>query len=141
MLAVIVLNWNGGDDTQRCLESLAAATLPHKVYLVDNGSTDGSLETITADVVIRNGRNLGFAGGCNAGAWQAIKDGATQLFFFNNDATLAPGTLETLHAALTEEVVAVSPRILALLPPGPLPPNNVPSGWEKGGSQRGRGRG
>jgi GT2 family glycosyltransferase len=112
VLAVIVLNWNGGDDTKRCLESLAASTLPHRVYLVDNGSTDGSLDTLTATVVIRNGRNLGFAGGCNVGAKQAITDGATQLFFLNNDATLAPDTLEKLHAALTDDVVAVSPHIL-----------------------------
>ena len=134
MLAVIVLNWNGGDDTQRCLESVAASTLPHRVYLVDNGSTDGSLDMLTADIVIHNGRNLGFAGGCNAGAKQAIADGATQLFFLNNDATLAPDTLEKLQAALTDNVVAVSPRILALLPPGPLPPNNKPFGWEEGGA-------
>ncbi|WP_309711362.1 glycosyltransferase family 2 protein [Armatimonas sp.] len=143
MLAVIVLNWNGGDDTSRCLKSLAASTLPHRVYLVDNGSTDGSLDTLIADVVIRNGRNLGFAGGCNAGAKQAIAEGATQLFFFNNDATLAPDTLEKLHAALADNVAAVSPRILALLPqlallpPGPLPPNNKPFGWEEGGDVEG----
>lgn len=112
MLAVIVLNWNGGDDTRRCLESLAASTLPHRVYLVDNGSTDGSLDTLTATVVIRNGRNLGFAGGCNVGAKQAIADGATHLFFLNNDATLAPDALEKLLEALTEDVVAVSPLIL-----------------------------
>ena len=112
MLAVVVLNWNGGDDTRRCLESLTASTLPHKTYLVDNGSTDGSLDSLIADMVIRNGRNLGFAGGCNVGAKQAITEGATQLFFLNNDATLAPDTLEKLHAALTEDVVAVSPRIL-----------------------------
>ncbi len=113
MLAVIVLNWNGGDDTQRCLKSLTASTLPHRVYLVDNGSTDGSQDSVVADVVIRNGRNLGFAGGCNAGAWQAIKDGANQLVFLNNDATIAPDTLEKLHTALTDDaVVAVSPRIL-----------------------------
>ena len=116
MLAVIVLNWNGGDDTRRCLESLATSTLPHRAYLVDNGSTDGSQDALVADVVIRNRCNLGFAGGCNTGAWQAIKDGATQLFFLNNDATLAPGTLEKLHAALVNEnVVAVSPRILVPL--------------------------
>ncbi|WP_395090518.1 glycosyltransferase [Armatimonas sp.] len=128
MLAVIVLNWNGGDDTRRCLESLTPSTLPHRVYLVDNGSTDGSLETLTADVILRNGRNLGFAGGCNTGAWQAIKDGATELFFLNNDATLALDTLEKLRAALVNEnVVAVSPRI-ASLPPAPslrLKPSSV----------------
>ena len=154
MLAVIVLNWNGGDDTKRCLESVAASTLPHCVYLVDNGSTDGSLEALTATVVIRNGRNLGFAGGCNTGAKQAIADSATQLFFLNNDATLAPDALEKLHVALTEDVVSVSPRILAtLLPPAPSsreqreegepegvssPPLSIlpPQGWEEGAGGR-----
>ncbi|MBB6050081.1 glycosyltransferase [Armatimonas rosea] len=148
MLAVIVLNWNGGDDTKRCLESLAASTLPHRVYLVDNGSTDGSLETLTADVVIRNGRNLGFAGGCNVGAKQALADGATHLFFLNNDATLAADTLEKLHAALTDDVVAVSPRIgslpaslprLTSLPPAPSLPLKPDFVGGKGGGVRGGG--
>ena len=44
--AVVVLNWNGGDDTLSCLRSVMASDLPGlRVYVADNGSTDGSCRT------------------------------------------------------------------------------------------------
>src|SRR5438105_5467942 len=42
-IAVVVVNWNGGADTTRCLDSLAAGTVFPRVIVVDNGSTDDSL--------------------------------------------------------------------------------------------------
>ena len=47
LVAVIVLNWNGGSDTVECLQSLLASRYPSfRIYVVDNGSTDGSLDVI-----------------------------------------------------------------------------------------------
>ena len=44
---IVVLNWNGAEDTLACLESLAAVRSPScRVLVVDNGSTDGSVERI-----------------------------------------------------------------------------------------------
>jgi GT2 family glycosyltransferase len=46
-VSVIILNWNGWQDTVRCLESLLASDqAAFRVVLIDNGSTDGSLEHI-----------------------------------------------------------------------------------------------
>ncbi|MBF8248139.1 MAG: glycosyl transferase family 2 [Bacteroidetes bacterium] len=47
-VCAIVLNWNGYEDTCRCLESLKRATYPElHVVVVDNGSTDGSPEKLS----------------------------------------------------------------------------------------------
>ena len=46
MTAIIILNWNGADDTIACLQSLAKAEGEFVVYVVDNGSADDSLARI-----------------------------------------------------------------------------------------------
>ena len=48
MTAIIILNWNGADDTLACLDSLAKAEGDFRIYVVDNGSTDNSLARIQA---------------------------------------------------------------------------------------------
>jgi GT2 family glycosyltransferase len=48
-VAIIVLNWNGWRDTIECLESLQRLTYPsYQIIVVDNESTDGSVEKIKA---------------------------------------------------------------------------------------------
>jgi GT2 family glycosyltransferase len=95
-----VLNWNGGDDTLRCVRSLPGEGL---VVVADNGSTDGSLERVRAElpdaVVVENGANLGFSGGNNAGIRAALERGAEWIVLVNNDATLATDALEAFEAA------------------------------------------
>lgn len=65
-----ILNWNGGDLVMRCLRSLLGQSrVPQQRIVVDNGSTDGSLEALQAAdpdlTVIRNGQNVGFARAAN----------------------------------------------------------------------------
>lgn len=65
-VAVIIVNLNGGDDVLRSLEAVRGQTIrPHRVILVDNGSTDGSAEAIATrypDIgLIKAGHNIGFA--------------------------------------------------------------------------------
>ncbi len=118
-VAVIVLNWNGGDDTLACLASVRASVdaPPYRIYVADNGSTDGSLERVRAafpDVeIVENGANLGFSGGNNRAWRRAAADGATHLLFVNNDAVLAPESLARLTDALDSDpaIGAVSARI------------------------------
>ena len=69
-IAVVVVNWNGGDDLGACLLSLAGQERrPDRVLVVDNGSTDGSLEralpAYPAAEPIRLGANVGFAAANN----------------------------------------------------------------------------
>jgi GT2 family glycosyltransferase len=108
---LIVLSWNGREDTLACLASLAALRDANtEVVVVDNGSTDGSVEAVRAahpEVhVVENGRNLGFAGGNNAGLRHAFERGAEWAVLVNNDATLAPDAIDRLRRAAVEHPAA-----------------------------------
>jgi len=103
-VAVIVLNWNGRDDTLACLESLRAVDyVNYRVLVVDNGSTDGSVDAIRQlfpDVrLVETGRNLGFAEGNNVGIRLALQEGADYVFLLNNDTVVAPSLLRELVSA------------------------------------------
>ncbi len=100
-ISVIVVNWNGRDDVVACLASLRAQTDPDfETILVDNGSTDGSVEHVRRDFaevrVLETGTNLGFGEACNRGIeicdrpWIAL---------LNNDAVADPRWIEELRAA------------------------------------------
>jgi len=89
-VAVILLNWNGKEDTLECLHSISEMTYPHyEVFVCDNGSTDGSIEAIKREfphvILIDNGENLGFAEGNNRGIRAALDRGADYIFLLNND--------------------------------------------------------
>ena len=89
-VACIVLNWNGGADTISCLAALARISYPQmRVIVVDNGSTDDSVEKIREafpDVaVLASGKNLGFAKGNNLGIRFALEEGADYIWLLNND--------------------------------------------------------
>jgi GT2 family glycosyltransferase len=101
---IVVLSWNGREDTLACLASLARlAGGDIAVVCVDNGSTDGSVVAVRSaypDVtVIENHGNLGFAGGNNPGIAHALAHGAEWVVLVNNDATLDPYAVEALRAA------------------------------------------
>jgi GT2 family glycosyltransferase len=100
----IVLSWNGREDTERCLHALERVEEPPvRIVCVDNGSTDGSIEAVRGHhpetVLIENGRNLGFAGGCNVGIRWALAEGAEWVVLVNNDAAIAPDAIAEFGAA------------------------------------------
>ena len=71
-LFVVILNWNGKNDTLACLTSLQIVEAPaFDVIVVDNGSTDDSVAEISQRfpqvTLIETGKNLGYAGGNNVG--------------------------------------------------------------------------
>ncbi len=120
-VAAVVLNWNGIADTRRCLASLLRPGGPESVVLVDNGSRYGEGETLRREFaadgrveVLLLPRNLGFAGGVNAGVRAARARGSGDLLLLNNDAVLEDGALETLRAALAADpgAAAAGPLIL-----------------------------
>ncbi len=75
-IAVIVLNWNGKDSLKPCLDSLLDQSMQATIFVVENGSTDGSLEYLRENYpevrLIVNQTNLGFAGGANCGIREAM---------------------------------------------------------------------
>jgi hypothetical protein len=98
-LLAVVLNWNGGPDTLRCLESLVEI----ETICVDNGSTDGSDAEVErrfpAVELLRAGANLGFAGGNNLGIRRALERSADWVLLLNNDAWAGPGLGDALASA------------------------------------------
>lgn len=105
-VSIVVLNWNGWEDTLACLESLATLTYPNfNVVLVDNGSTDDSLAHLRPYAapyrltLLENGSNLGFAEGNNVGIRHATDSGADYIFLLNNDAVVGPQTVSRLVEA------------------------------------------
>jgi len=110
-VSCVVVNWNGVADTLACLASLMAQNYPSlRVIVVDNGSTDDSVarirETFPAVVVVEAGKNLGFAGGCNAGIDRALADGTDFVWLLNNDTVAPPDTCGKLLAKATQEPMA-----------------------------------
>jgi GT2 family glycosyltransferase len=118
-ISVIVLNYNGRVWLEPCLTALTAqaGAPPFEILLVDNGSTDESMALVGARFpsvrLLDNGRNLGFAGGNNAGAHAALGD---ELVFLNNDTIPAADWLARLHAAMAEapDRAMVTSRIVCL---------------------------
>lgn len=111
-VTVIVLNWNGREDTLACLRSLQACTYPSlDVLMVDNGSEDGSEDAVRAafpDVdVLQTGANLGFAGGNNAGIERALERGADHVVLLNNDTEVDPDFLEPMVEAAADPTVGI----------------------------------
>jgi len=101
-IAVIVVNWNGGLDLRRCLEALAAQERPaERVLVVDNASSDGSLEralpALPAAEALAMGANVGFAAANNA-ALRACAD-CDWVALLNPDAFPRPDWLGRLAAA------------------------------------------
>ncbi len=100
LVAIIILNWNGKQDTLNCLESLKSIKYSnYEIVLVDNGSTDDSphcIQEAFPDVTLLcNRKNLGFAEGNNVGISHALKMGAEYLLLLNNDTIVDPNLISS----------------------------------------------
>jgi GT2 family glycosyltransferase len=101
---IVVLNWNGKQDTARCLDSLARVEPPADgeivTWVVDNGSTDGSLRELAPRFpwarFVPIDANLRYAGGNNRGLRAALADGADFVLFLNNDTEASPELVRAL---------------------------------------------
>jgi len=139
-VAVIVLNWNGKDDTLSCLKSVRAQeNIVVHMMLVDNASIDHSVpavrESFPEAEIIETGANLGYAGGNNVGLKHALKRGFEYTFVLNNDTVLDPYCLANLVADLNAHpnAAAAAPKALFLDSPttiyfagGTLSPGGAP---------------
>ena len=104
----IVVNWNGWKDTVECLDALKKCTYPNlSLIVVDNGSTDDSVAQIRAAfpgiLLVKSGRNLGFAGGNNIGIRRGLGE-ADYVWLLNNDTKPAPDALSALVAKANTDV-------------------------------------
>ncbi len=110
-VVTIILNWNGQEHLGCCLDSLLLTTYPnHHILLVDNASTDGSVQFVRdrypgVEVVVNDG-NFGFARGNNVGFRHALKSGADYVMLLNADTEVEPDWLDRLM-----EVMAADPNV------------------------------
>jgi GT2 family glycosyltransferase len=86
-VTIIILTWNGLVFTKQCIESLFNKTKfdTYEVIVVDNGSTDGTieyLESLDSVILIKNNKNLGFTKGNNVGIRATV---TTDVVLLNND--------------------------------------------------------
>lgn len=117
----MIVNWNGRDLLPDCLGSLAEQTrAPDEVVLVDNGSSDGSVEVarrlLPSVRVVELGRDLGFAAANNRGIEAATGD---LVVLLNNDTWATSTFLEALVAAAERDprIGMVAPKILSWYDP------------------------
>jgi GT2 family glycosyltransferase len=116
---VVIVNWNLAEETLACLDSVFQMTYPSfKVIVVDNGSTDGSVEQISRTFPqahqLTNEENEGFALAANQGIAYALAEGCEYILILNNDTTVARDLLDHLVAMGETDrgIGIVSPRIL-----------------------------
>lgn len=104
-VSIIVVNWNGKQLLSGCLQSLRRQTYTDfEIIVVDNGSTDGSLDYLTKifhDVLpIALSKNRGFTGGNNEGFRQSS---GAYIVLLNNDATLKEDWLESMVSVMESD--------------------------------------
>lgn len=113
---VVIVNFNAETFLKDAVESVMRSPAVAHVYVVDNSSTDKSLELLAQVndnrlVIIRNASNLGFAAACNIGLARAA---AESVLLLNPDCRVADGAIERLIAALQSKdcVGMVGPLLL-----------------------------
>ncbi len=111
-VAVILVNWRTADMTLRAVKNVfCQSSPPEHVFVVDNGSGDGSVEVLREALglmlerttLVVNNDNRGFGGGCNPAITAALADGYRYVWLLNNDAvpesTCLAALLHTAQAA------------------------------------------
>jgi GT2 family glycosyltransferase len=103
LVSVIIVNYNGRKFLRDCINSVRAQSYPDfEILVVDNASEDDSVEFLGSEFpdirVVRNIRNLGYAGGVNTGI-RAAKGSC--IFTLNNDTRMEFGCIENLVKAIS----------------------------------------
>ena len=123
MTGIILINWNGADDTLACLRSLQKAEGEFFVVIADNASGDDSLQRIGAFIkengeegrfhLLPNDDNYGFAVGNNKALEYAARFSPDSYMLLNNDTEVEPDFLVRLvdFSSRNPQYRALTPRI------------------------------
>ena len=108
---IIVLNWNQKDLSLKCISSLEETTYKNKhIVFVDNGSNDGSSESVQRlhphVEIIELNNNIGYAAGNNLG-FNSIKSKSKYTIFLNNDTFVDPYFIEPLIDELESNSLSI----------------------------------
>ena len=125
-ISTIIINYNAGKFLRNCVDSLLASPLEIEIIVVDNASTDKSLETLPSSphlTVIKNSLNVGFSAGCNVGLKVARAD---CVLFLNPDCSFSSEAITYLTSYLgAHDQVGMVGGLLV-----------NPDGTEQGGGRR-----
>ena len=116
--SVVIVNFNAGPYLRDAVASALDSSVATDVIVVDNGSTDGSLDLLPPAEnlsIIRNGANLGFAAACNIGIRQSSSE---FVLLLNPDCRVEPEAIGDLIAALRARPDAGMAGPLLLNPDG-----------------------
>lgn len=106
-VAVVIPNLNGVNTLSECLESLLQQTMSGDIIVVENGSTDNSINLLksykSGITILKQQVNLGFAGGVNKGIMHAIDNGADFIILFNNDAIADKDFMKNLIKCINKD--------------------------------------
>ena len=115
-ILVIVVTYNALKWVKKCIRSVEKSSLPADLLLIDNGSTDGTLDLVRKEFpdtrILETGENLGFGAANNLGLRIALDEGYGFAYLLNQDAWLERDTLEKLVAAHKAEWGILSPMQL-----------------------------
>ena len=132
-VAIVIINWNTYQLTLECLKSLVKCNYKNKtIFLVDNGSHDGSGDKIALEFpkinYIKNATNKGFTGANNIALREILKQDFNYALLLNNDTEVKPDFLNHLLDCIESDktLAAVQPLILNY--------QNKNTIWNAGGS-------
>lgn len=120
-LSIILVNYNGKEYNDQCIASILSSTISDmiQIVVVDNASTDGSLEAIDSRFadnervhLIALDKNYGFSKANNEGIRWSMKQGIEHFLLLNNDTEVEPYTLENMLNCHLQTKGIVVPKVL-----------------------------
>ena len=107
-LTIILVNWNGTDDTLNCIESVYKSTFKdYIIIVVDNGSDEPQIQRlIDCDfdiTIVQTGENLGYTGGNSVGIDYALNKNLKYVLLLNNDTYIDSDTLENIMVSANSD--------------------------------------
>ena len=119
-LSIIIVNWNTKDLLKNCLKSIYQYTsdLDFEVIVVDNGSSDGSIEMIRQEfpqiILIANSENLGFAKANNLGFEKSRSALPEYVLFLNSDTLIKENSFLKMVEVLRKDrkIGVLSPKLI-----------------------------
>ncbi len=117
-LAVAILNWNGKNWLEKFLPGVVCRSPEADIYVIDNCSTDGSVEFLQAYYpsvgILQNDRNYGFAGGYNEGL-KKLERFYLYYCLLNSDVEVTDGWIQPILELFAKDpaIAAIQPKILS----------------------------
>lgn len=118
MTDIVIINWNSGDYLQKCIHSIFSNTneqFVNKVFIIDNNSSDNSLQKILSNdkiIIVKNKENRGFAKAANQGFYLS---NTPYVLLLNPDTQLLHTTLKDCIAFMEkhDEIGILGCRLLS----------------------------